>query len=845
MSMSLKHWMLHDFSPGTGLTAGAHTESFDTTGWLPSEAPGDLHTALHKAGRIPDPFYDRNELECAWIEEREWWYRCDFAGPEEPLIPGERLRLIFHGLDTFVTIWLNGVELGHHQNMFRPAEFDVSESIRLGQRNTLALCFARPLDQVREDPAIQPWGINPERLWMRKAQFGFGWDWGPRLPTVGIWRPVELRRERGAILSGIGCATVELDPDHTWAALAITVEVERFATAEPLIAELELASPDGTLPAIKEAVSVLGSGPQLRKTTYLMIEQPRLWWTHDLGSPALYQLRVTLRQGGEILDTQRQAVGIRTISLDQSPDPDEPGTRFFRFVLNGVPIFARGANWIPAESFVGIIGHERYAPFLHAARDAHMNMLRIWGGGIYEHDAFYDLCDQLGLLVWQDFMFACAPYPEHDPTFRAEVEAEALYQVRRLRSRACLALWCGNNENQWLHDLQYWNVPDARVPGTGLYHDLLPRIVARYSSHIPYWPGSPYGGSDHNSMEDGDRHNWDVWHGNRPFQRRFGERPERDFTPEGVDFRHYATDLGRFISEFGMHAAPVRATLHQVIPPAERFHHSPSLDHHNKDNPKNKGDNLMAVVTGLPTTLEEYIDFSMIAQAEGLKFAIEHYRRRKPHCSGTLFWQLNDCWPVLSWSVLDYYGAGKAGYYAVRRAYAPVLASFKPLPDGSVELWLTNDTLSPISTTARLELAESGGTSIWQREQVLHIDANSSRAVALFAQTELGEGPGRYLRVSASGGAFAPNRHFFAPIHGLPRADEAPEVVFTPLADDSLEICLSSKRYMPFVALELDTPDASFSDNYLELAPGEPQTVRVSTAGRPLHAAMITVRCLW
>ena len=300
------------------------------------------------------------------------------------------------------------------------------------------------------------------------------------------------------------------------------------------------------------------------------IYNPQLWWTHDLGEPTLYTLQAILSLDGTQLEQQQQEVGIRTLELDQSPDTAEPGTRFFRFVLNGVPIFVRGACWIPAHSFVGALKAERYAMLLKAAQEANMNMLRVWGGGIYEHDVFYELCNRSGILVWQDFMFACAMYPEDKRSFVDEVEAEARYQVRRLRNHPCLALWCGNNENQWIHDRTYWDKADFAVPGSLYYNQLLPQIVKELDGKTPYWPGSPYGGND----------------------------------------------------------------------------------------------------------------YSMLAQAEGLKFGIEHYRRRKPHCSGTLIWQLNDCWPVLSWSIVDYYGFGKAGYFYTRRAYAAVMASFQKGNDG-------------------------------------------------------------------------------------------------------------------------------------------------------------------
>jgi beta-mannosidase len=618
--------------------------------------------------------------------------------------------------------------------------------------------------------------------------------------------------------------------------VAVKIEADLFAEGGSPLARIRLVSPDGkTL----EREAALEDG-QTEKTIYLEIEDPHLWWTHDLGEPALYDLEVALLDGEEVLDRRCQSVGVRTIGLDRSPDPDEPGTYFFRFVLNGVPIFARGADWIPADSFVGAIDEERYGTLLRAAKEANMNMLRVWGGGIYEHDVFYDLCDSLGLLVWQDFMFACATYPEEPPEFVAEVEAEARYQVRRLRSRPCLALLCGNNENQWIHDQVHWDAPHDRVPGALYYDEALPRIVAELDGRTPYWPGSPFGGNDHASMESGNRHNWEVWHGGSP--RRFGEKPRRETTPEAVSYLRYAEDKGRFISEFGMHAAPVRETLRRAIPEDQLYHHSPSMDHHNKDDPKDKGDNLMLTVTGLPESLDEYVDFSMISQAEGLKFALEHFRRRKPHCSGTLFWQLNDCWPVLSWSVIDYHGFGKAGYYYARRAYSPVLASFKALPDGSIELWITNDTLSDVADDVTVRLGTFRGETLWEEGLQTHVGANASLPVARWSADRASDALDCYLSVSSNHDRFPSNRHFFGAIKDLKRDAVKPYVDITPTGEHELRVRLEAPVYAYFVHLEVPDEATRFSDNYFDLEPGQQRTISVTNEKRALTAENVRVR---
>ncbi|HEX5848765.1 MAG TPA: glycoside hydrolase family 2 protein [Rubrobacter sp.] len=832
-----EQWKLQDYAPGEGSASGAFEEGLDDTGWVDVHVPGDVHSALTSAGHIEDPFYDRNENECAWIENREWWYRTTFQGPEEPLQCDERLRLVFHGLDTFATVWMNGEELGGHQNMFREATFDVGASVRPGE-NTLAVLFDRPLDHVGEEHPDQ-WGRNPERVSMRKAQFGFGWDWGPRLPTVGIWRPVGLRRERRARIKGVHFHTLEITPTGERAAVAVRVEADRFATEDAIETSISLTGPDGE-PVSEATLTLEGEGADLTGTAYVSVERPCLWWTHDLGRPSLYGLEVALRQDGDVHDTHASKVGIRTLELDQSPDPDEPGTRFFRFVLNGVPIFARGADWIPADSFVGAIPRERYDNLIAAARDANMNMLRVWGGGIYEHDAFYELCDSLGILVWQDFMFACAVYPEEPASFVAEVEEEARYQVRRLRGHACLALFCGNNENQWIHDRTYWDRDDTTVPGTLYYHEVLPRVVAELDGRTPYWPGSPFGGDDHNDRRQGNVHNWEVWHGN--FPRHFGQQPGHDTAPESVSYLRYAEDSGRFISEFGMHASPVRETLRRAIPEDQLYHHSPSMDHHNKDDPKHKGDNLMSTVTGLPRDLDEYVDFSMISQAEGLKFALEHFRRRKPHCSGTLIWQLNDCWPVLSWSVLDHNGFGKAGYFYARRAYSPLLASFKMLPDGSVELWLTNDTLSLMRDRVTVHLATFGGEKIWEENHSVEVSSNASRPVARWTAEQASGAPDRYLSVTSSGDHFPSNRHFFAPIKDLEREPVEPHVEIVPKGDHQLSVRLEAPSYAYFVNLEVSHEATHFSDNYIDLVPGEKREIQVTNERCRLSREMVRVR---
>jgi beta-mannosidase len=377
------------------------------------------------------------------------------------------------------------------------------------------------------------------------------------------------------------------------------------------------------------------------------------------------------------------------------------------------------------------------------------------------------------------------------------------------------------------------------------YDEVMPQLIRERDGFTPYWPGSPWGGPSPNSAVEGDVHDWHVWHG-LPVGEVDPERLVRLFTdgpqPDDVAFLHYAEDRGRFISEFGMHASPVLETLRRCIPTDQLYHHSPAMDHHNKDNPKNKGDDLMLTVTGLPKDLEGYIDFSMIAQAEGLKFGIEHFRRRKPHCSGTLVWQLNDCWPVLSWSLLDHFGFGKAGYFYVRRAYSPVLASFKALEDGSVELWVTNDTLVDVTDTVVIRLAAFAGGVIWEERPSVQVPANTSRAVWRCGSDRAMGGSDRYLSVRSPSGRFPVNRHFFSAIKDLDRTVVGPEVKLSFRSDHEACVDLRASVYLYYVHLIVPDENTRFSDNYLDLEPGETRTIIVTNPKVRLAQDMISVR---
>jgi beta-mannosidase len=848
----LSQWRMKDFDVGAGVAARAFEDNANSSEWVSAFAPGDTYLALHAAGRLPDPFADQNEAECAWVCEREWWWRCDFAPPVAK--PGERLELTFLGLDTFATIWLNGEVLGEAANMFREYAFDVTERALAGRTNKLAIRFDPPAVRLKDltAPIIGSAGkpLANKRNLARKAQFGWGWDWGPVLPTVGIWRPVELAVRGAATLDKLHFITDSIGADHDQAKVRVAVQAT-VAHGDGYVAEITLTDPAGKVAASARAPLANGAA-----AADFILDAPHLWWTHDLGTPNLYTLEVRLFDDDALLDRRGIKVGVRTIAIDQSADPDEPGTSFFRFVLNGRSIFSRGACWIPASSFVAALGEADYRPLLETMAEANMNMVRVWGGGVYEHDAFHDLCDALGLLVWQDFMFACAAYPQDDPAFVENVTEEVRYQIERLRNHPSMAVWCGNNENQMIHDFMRRPGPELAallgdpqpgaesvgLPGELYYDDIMPKAVAELDPTTPYWPGSPSGGPHANSMRAGDVHDWTVWHGLLPVP---NDRPVGKFSrgPEAIAYTRYAEDMARFVSEYGLHASPAMETLRRAIPGDELYLHSPAMEHRIKDTPKDKVNGLLVSVTGLPTDLDQYVDFTQITQAEGLKFAIEHFRRRMPHCSGSLIWQYNDCWPCVSWSLMDYNGFAKAGYFYTRRAYAPAMASFKDLGDGQVELWITNEGLSAVVDTVTVSLLDMISGAVASDDFTVTVEANASRTVWTMPASWPTPTASHVLHVRSAKDRFADNRLFFRPIKDLRRPQDVKlEVLVSQQGPHDLKVTLTAPTYALFVHLLVPYGWTRFSDNYFDLLPGEARTIMISNPDVVLRPEDVTVR---
>lgn len=612
--------------------------------WFSAEVPGCSHTDLLRHKLIPAPYWGRNELSLQHLEELDWTYRCVFHA-EAALFEQEHVDLVFEGLDTVAKISLNGHMLGRVDNMFLGCRFSVRQYLLSGQNNLLEIEFGSPLKEIRkrlgnEEPVEWNDHVGGSSH-LRKQACAFGWDWGPRLVSSGVWRPVYLEAWSGNRFQSVG-VTQTHSPN------------EVKLTFTPRLAHKKSARLEGDIFFDGKNVASF-QGDEVR------LKNPRLWWPNGHGSQPLYEIELRLLdKQGAILDIWKKKIGLRTIILDRHPD--ESGETF-QFVVNGRPIFAKGANWIPADCFPSRVKHSDYQTLLNSAAEAHMNMIRVWGGGIYEAEDFYDLCDERGLLVWQDFMFACSLYPGNR-SFVESVRAEAEYQVQRLAHRACLALWCGNNEIEQIPH-QITKTRKRKKAYEEVFYRVLPEAVQKFDGATTYWPSSPHNPDGyekgHNNENAGDSHFWDVWHARHPVKR--------------YEEKHF-----RFCSEFGMQSYSSEESAATFCPPGEMNIFGPVMENHQK----NAAGNLiiMDYVSRLYRFPRDYASLaylSQLNQAYCMKVGIEHFRRCMPRTMGALYWQLNDCWPGASWSSLEYGGRWKALHFEARRIFAPALLSVRTL----------------------------------------------------------------------------------------------------------------------------------------------------------------------
>jgi beta-mannosidase len=785
-----------------------------TQEWLPATVPGGVHTDLLALDRIPDPFVGDNEKRVQWVAEADWEYHRSFHAEPE-LLQEPHIWLVCDGLDTLATVSLNGHELGRTNNMFRQYRWDVKPLLQ-DDENDLRITFASPVRYVAEKQAIRPLpGVSqaiPGGPYLRKAPCQFGWDWGPQLPPIGIWKDIRLEGYAEALIS-----EVHLSQQH--AAGQVTVQAQltlKSFTGTSCQAVLHLVAPDGQL-FETSAIVVKGNESALR----LVIPNPQLWWPNGYGAQPLYQVRLELRQGDHLLDKKEYQLGLRTLELRQQPD--EWG-RSFTFVVNGLPIIAKGSNWIPADSFPTRITDTYLEMLIRAAAETHQNMLRVWGGGFYEEERFYDLCDRYGILIWQDCIFSCSAYPFDDPAFVENVHTEIIENVRRLRHRASLALWCGNNEMEWGLMDWGWQGRPGYEPMKALYdqffhHTLLDWVVAEDPDH-EYWPSSPSSNipfENPNGQQQGDAHYWDVWHGRKPFTA-------------------YRNQYPRFMSEFGFQALPPLATIRTYAEEADWNMTSYIMERHQKND---SGNALMVAqlldTFRLPKDFESLVYLSLVLQAEGIRYGVEHWRRYPRRVSGIIYWQLNDCWPVASWSSLDYFGRWKALHYAARRFYAPLLLSIEDQPSAH-KVYLTSDLPEAWAGSVRWSLETLGGRVLEANEvpvtvapydvtPVCHLDFTGRLDDDLRRETAF------VAELWQNGQLQARQTAFFFPTKHLSLSDPA-ITAHLHVDQGQLEIELTAHSFARLVECALEGADVVFSDNYFDLPAG-----RIVTISAPLPAS--------
>lgn len=804
-------------------------DATENTSWRSATVPGCVHRDLLQNGLIPDPFFGTNELDLQWIEDHNWEYRTTFNASKK-LLSEEVVELVCEGLDTLATVILNGRKIAATDNMFITHRWNVRPQLRPG-RNELLIKFASTCKALAKTrPEHQPKEFNDavgRCSVFRKEQCQSGWDWGPRFVTSGIWRDIRLEAWSANRLESVRVTQTHHRKSKSKPAHTVTLNL-----APELTRASKSVTYQVTLSRNGEIVSKKNGS---RNGLEITVEAPALWWPSGHGEQPLYDLTVVARDEAENeMGQWSQRIGLRTIELDCSTDK---WGESFQFVVNGRPIFAKGANWIPAHSFVAGLTRADYERDLVSAVRANMNMMRVWGGGLYESEDFYDLCDELGLLVWQDFMFACTLYPG-DQAFLASVQREAEDNITRIRHRASLALWCGNNEIETLNWDELEGNPKLRRNYDAVFHKVLPKAVAKCDGITAYWPTSPYRGDGRSNdytnkslgEKTGDTHFWDVWH---------SRQPVKDY--EKWNFR--------FVSEFGMQSYSSPETQRTFCPEEDANVFGPVMENHQK----NIGGNQVVLDYvsrryRFPKDQDALIYLSQLNQAYCMQTGVEHYRRMMPRCMGALYWQLNDCWPVASWSSIEYTGRWKALHHVARRFLAPalvsahvpgdestVLGNYRRSNVGKVHLYTVYDT--PESTDGVLiwDLLHLNGQRHLNGQKKVSLKYGKSVRQHSLDLTEQLAAHGRdnlylrialeidSLRVSEESVLLTPPRFM-----NLPRGKT--DVTIRKLTPTQALLTFQSNVWQHRVAFDLPGMAHESSDNYFELYPHEQKDIYVELA---------------
>ena len=786
-------------------------------GWLPATVPGDVHLDLLANKKIDDPFYRDNETKLQWIENESWEYKLTFDVTPS-MLARSNVDLVFNGLDAAALVYVNGTEVLAADNMFRIWRVPVKGRLHVG-KNLLRVAFPSPIKAAAEVAARDPWQAKTKtdaKTYIRKAAYEYGWDWGPRFVTTGIWRPAQIEAWDKVRIADF--AIRQRDVSSTVAHADAEVEVEAASAGS---ARVSVQYTDNGKPVTLSTVATLHAG---RNVIDLPVEirQPKLWYPAGYGDQPLYEFTAQVGVGGQPAETRKVKAGLRSVVLDRHPDQ---WGRSFQLLVNGIPVFAKGADVIPFDSFPNRVTTADYRRILQSARDANMNMIRHWGGGYYETDEFYSICDELGIMVWQDFMFGNDWQPgTYD--FKLNIEAEADDQVRRLRNHPSIVVWCGNNETEsalsWKGrpelpaDVRYQMWQDYLTEFSGI----LPRVVARLDSETPYWPSSP--SSDYEALspsyQSGDAHIWDVWHGRVPFST-------------------YETHHARFVTEYGFQSFPEMKTIEAFTLPEDRTGiFTPVMLEHQKNNEGNSiiHDYLLKDYSE-PKDFASFLYVSQVLQAEGIKIGAEHFRRSRPDTMGSVFWQLNDCWPVASWSSIDYYGRWKALQYYARRFYAPILVS-PHVEDGALKVYIVSDKIKAQPAMLRVRLMNFDGKMLLEDSHAVEVTPLDSQVYLEWPFKKLTDaGAADTSRVfvvaelAANGEQISRNLAYLAPtkeIHLKPAALS----VETTGGNGRYKVRITSRVLARNVYLTYGNLDVKVSDNYFDLLPGETAEISVTSA---------------
>ncbi|MDR0976713.1 MAG: glycoside hydrolase family 2 protein [Prevotellaceae bacterium] len=816
------------------ISSGWQFEQVRGNNLYPATVPGVVHTDLMDNGIIEDPYFRLNERGVQWVDKEDWEYRTTVHVSDE-LLARRNIELYFEGLDTYADVYLNDSLILQADNMFREWHVPVKPLLKAGD-NCLRVYFHSPIkvDMPKYDALTYPveaandqsenGGLFDKKVsvFARKAGYHYGWDWGPRLVTSGIWRPMHLIGWDGIRINNIYYKQTHISKARAELQVVATVEADREGRATLTVQTPETKRPWTVTTRLQAGVNEI--------TLPVSISNPRLWWTNGLGEAHRYAFTATVTMD-EQRDSRTDRIGLRKIEVVR--DKDAAGTTFY-FLLNGVPVFAKGANYIPQDNFLPRVTPERHRKTLLDAVNANMNMLRIWGGGTYEDNTFYDLCDEYGILIWQDFMFACATYPIDDAMLD-NIRREAIDNVIRLRNHACIALWCGNNEMHtawfnwgWMPKYRELGVLDKlRDEYKAVFHRLLPEVVAQYDPVAFYWPSSPYAGNPDAASEsgttnwnpNGDAHYWGVWHAKDSI----------------ANYNHVRA---RFFSEYGFQSFPEYRSVLKYAPEA-RDHdiYSDVMMAHQRG-----GSHANALIEWYllneyrqPADFAEQLYVGQLLQGDAIRTAIEAHRRDMPYCMGTLFWQHNDCWPVASWSSRDYYGRWKAQHYFSRKAFADLLVS-PILEAGALRVYVVSDRLKPVRGKLTVSVLNLQGETLFTQSKQVTLPANGSHVQFEQPFTTLLAGHANNEVVvhavfteSGKNGETVTNNYYPARYKDIrfPHADIRLQV--TP-AEGGYEVTVSSNVVARGVFLCLEDIDNFFSDNYFDVLPGEPHTIRVTTA---------------